>query len=76
MKKQSKKREEIFKVLDKLEEKNDIEKDIAEGIAITEYYYGYNITGSSPIMKRFNQMESLNKVFDLDARRFGMKTDG
>jgi len=40
-----------------------------------EYYYGVNITGSSPIMKRFNQQESLNKVFDLDARRFGMKSD-
>ncbi len=61
--------------MDEVEEEKDIEKDIAESIALTEYYYKVYITGSSPIMKRFNQQETLAKAFDLDIRRFGLKSD-
>ena len=61
--------------MNEAEEENDIEKDIAESIALVEYYYGVYITGSYPIMKRFNQQEALNKAFDLDIRRFGLKSE-
>lgn len=72
----SKRKEEILKILAEAEAEHDIEKDIAENIALVEYYYGVYITGDYPIMKRFNQQETLAKAFDTDARRFGLKSDG
>lgn len=55
-----------------MEDKQDIEQDIARDIAMIEYYYGVHITGDYPIMKRFNQMESLNAIFENDRKRYGL----
>ncbi len=66
-------KKEALKVLQKIESEHNIEDDIAESIAIVEYYYGVVITNKSPIMKRFNQMEHLQKIFELDTKRFGLK---
>ena len=60
------------------EEEKDEDKtiELAKDIALVEYYYKVRITGEYPIMKRFNQQENLLHAFDLDAKRFGLKSDG
>lgn len=37
-----------------------------------EYYYGVRIDKDYPILKRFNQTQALNKIFELDMRRQGL----
>ncbi len=64
-----------LEVLNQLESSEDMTAGVAESIALVEYYYRVHITGGYPIMKRFNQVEHLMKAFDLDARRFGLKSD-
>jgi len=59
--------------LAELEEEEDIEENIAESIALVEYYYKVQIKGDYPLMKRLNQQKHLRKAFELDAERFGLK---
>ncbi|KKN05850.1 hypothetical protein LCGC14_1083300 [marine sediment metagenome] len=63
---------DMLKDLEK-EDRSSIGDEIAKDIALVEYYYKVQIKGDYPIMKRFNQQENLMTVFDLDAKRFGLK---
>ena len=71
-------KDKILKILNEIDEEDkvDIEEQIAESIALVEYYYKVRIDGHYPIMKRINQQDYLMKAFELDAKRFGLKTDG
>ena len=61
-------------MLDELEKdgQNDWEDELAKQIATVEYYYGVFIGFDYPLLKRLNQMEQLNYMFELDAKRNGL----
>lgn len=67
-------KEDLLKVLDELEEEEDIgfEEEIARQIAVVEYYFGVTIGLHSPLLKRLNQQEHLDYIFQLDAKRLGL----
>ena len=58
------------------DEFDELVAEIAKSIALVEYYYGTHITGTYPIMKRFNQMENIKYAFELDAERMGLVKSG
>ena len=61
-------------MLDDLEKdsEKDIGKEFATQIATVEYFYKVRIDENYPLLKRLNQMENLNYMFEIDARRNGL----
>ena len=57
-----------------MEEENpeDLEKELAKQVAVVEFYYSISIGPHYPLLKRFNQMEQLNYIFEMDAKRLGL----
>lgn len=58
-----------------MDDTENLYEEIAESIALIEYYYKVHIKGDYPVMKRFNQMEHLNKAFEIDVKRYGLSGD-
>ena len=61
-----KQRQEILDILQEVDNNEDLEKQLAENIALVEYYYGVIIDGNFPIMKRFNMEEHIQKFVKMD----------
>ena len=61
-------------MLDSLEKEsqNDWEDELAKQIAMVEYYYAVSVDIHYPLLKRLNQLEQLNYMFELDAKRNGL----
>lgn len=47
-------------------DEDGIEEQIAENIALVEYYYGVCITPDFPVMKRLNMQEQLKNFIKID----------
>lgn len=64
-------------MLDELENEypEDIEKEFAKQNAVVEYYYGVMIDEHYPLLKKLSQLENLNHMFEIDAKRNGLIGD-
>ena len=64
----------MLRVLDELEKEivEDFEEELAKQNALVEYYYKVIIDEHYPLLKKLNQLEHLNFMFELDAKRNGL----
>jgi len=54
------------------ESEGDFEEELAKQNAIVEYFYKVSVDENYPLLKKFNQLEQLNYMFELDAKRNGL----